>query len=114
MSGAGIATLQSLPNVPVGNANLVTPRGTVDFGAAGVRASGNLNIAALQVLNSFNATLQGTMTGTEYRRADHGLERHRGDAASHRADPVRPKRPAVDCHHRRSVGLWWQQWRCTS
>jgi hypothetical protein len=63
VSGAGIATLQSLPNVPVGNANLVTPRGTVDFGAAGVRTSGNLNIVALQVLNSFNATVQGTTTG---------------------------------------------------
>lgn len=47
----------------VGNANLVTPRGTVDFGAPGVRASGNLNVAALQVLNSFNATVQDTKTG---------------------------------------------------
>jgi hypothetical protein len=63
VSGAGIATLQSLPGVPVGNANLIAPRGTVDFGAAGVRASGNLNVAALQVLNSFNVTVQGTTTG---------------------------------------------------
>jgi hypothetical protein len=63
VSGAGIATLQSLPGVPVGNANLVAPRGTIDFGAAGVRSSGNLNVAALQVLNSFNVTVQGTTTG---------------------------------------------------
>jgi filamentous hemagglutinin family protein len=63
VSGAGIATLQSLPDSPRGNANLIAPRGTINFGAAGVRASGNLNVAALQVLNSFNAQVQGTTTG---------------------------------------------------
>jgi hypothetical protein len=63
VSGAGIATLQSLPNVPVGDANLVAPRGTIDFGAAGVRTSGNLNVAALQYLNTFNVQVQGTTTG---------------------------------------------------
>jgi filamentous hemagglutinin family protein len=63
VSGAGIATLQSLPGVPVGNANLVAPRGTIDFGAAGVRASGNLNVAALFIANSFNAVVQGTTVG---------------------------------------------------
>src|SRR5580658_456591 len=63
VSGAGIATLQSLPGVPVGNANLITPRGTVNAGAAGVRVSGNLNIAALQVLNAFNIQVQGVTTG---------------------------------------------------
>jgi len=63
VSGAGIATLQSLPGVPVGNANLVAPRGTVDAGAAGIRTSGNLNIAALIVANAFNIQSQGTVTG---------------------------------------------------
>ncbi len=63
VSGAGIATLQSLPGVPVGNANLIAPRGTVDFGAAGVRVSGNLNVAALQVLNTFNVQVQGITAG---------------------------------------------------
>jgi hypothetical protein len=47
VSGAGIVTLRTLPGVPVGNANLVAPRGTVNAGAAGIRVSGNLNIAAL-------------------------------------------------------------------
>jgi Filamentous haemagglutinin family outer membrane protein len=46
--------------VPVGNANLIAPRGTVDAGAAGVRVSGNLNVAALFVLNAFNIQVQGT------------------------------------------------------
>jgi hypothetical protein len=63
VSGAGIATLQSLPGVPVGNANLIAPRGTVDAGAAGIRVSGNLNIAALIVANTFNIQVQGTTTG---------------------------------------------------
>jgi filamentous hemagglutinin family protein len=63
VSGAGIATLQSLPGVPVGDANLIAPRGTVNAGAAGLRVSGNLNIAALQVLNAYNIQVQGTITG---------------------------------------------------
>jgi len=63
VSGAGIATLQSLPGVPVGDANLMAPRGTINAGAAGVRVSGNLNLVALQVLNAFNIQVQGTITG---------------------------------------------------
>ena len=63
VSGAGIATLQSLPGVPVGNANLMAPRGTINAGAAGLRVSGNLNIVALQVLNAFNIQVQGATVG---------------------------------------------------
>jgi filamentous hemagglutinin family protein len=63
VSGAGIATLQSLPDVPVGDANLIAPRGTVDAGAAGIRVSGNINIAALAVDNAANIDVQGKATG---------------------------------------------------
>jgi hypothetical protein len=49
--------------VPVGNANLVAPRGTVDAGAAGIRVTGNLNIPALFVANAFNVQVQGTTVG---------------------------------------------------
>ncbi|MEW6439014.1 MAG: filamentous hemagglutinin family protein [Pseudomonadota bacterium] len=63
VSGAGIATLQSLPGVPVGNANLMAPRGTINAGAAGVRVSGNLNLVAVQVLNAFNIQVQGVTIG---------------------------------------------------
>jgi filamentous hemagglutinin family protein len=63
VSGAGIATLQSLPDVPVGDANLIAPRGTVDAGAAGIRVSGNINIAALEVDNAANIDVQGKATG---------------------------------------------------
>jgi hypothetical protein len=63
VTSAGIATLQTLPDVPPGDANLIAPRGTVDAGAAGIRVSGNLNVAALQVTNVFNIQAQGTATG---------------------------------------------------
>ncbi|MEW6435625.1 MAG: filamentous hemagglutinin family protein [Pseudomonadota bacterium] len=63
VSGAGIATLAAIPGVPPGNVNLIAPRGTVDAGAAGIRVSGDLNIAALQVVNAFNIQVQGVTTG---------------------------------------------------
>jgi filamentous hemagglutinin family protein len=63
VTGAGIATLQTIPGVAVGDVNLLTPRGTVDAGAAGIRVSGNLNIAALHVLNADNIQVQGKATG---------------------------------------------------
>ncbi|MEW6642770.1 MAG: filamentous hemagglutinin family protein [Pseudomonadota bacterium] len=62
-SGAGFATLQSLPQVPPGNIDLIAPLGTIDVGEAGIRFSGNLNLAALQVVNAGNINGQGTVTG---------------------------------------------------
>ncbi|CAB3748140.1 filamentous haemagglutinin family protein [Paraburkholderia solisilvae] len=63
VTGAGIATLQSIPGAPRGNVDLIAPRGTVDAGDAGVRTSGNLNVAALHVANADNFQTQGTQTG---------------------------------------------------
>ncbi|WP_233839096.1 filamentous haemagglutinin family protein [Paraburkholderia sp. ZP32-5] len=62
VTGAGIATLQSIPGVPPGTVDLIAPRGTVDAGDAGIRA-GNLNVAALQVLNADNIQVTGKSTG---------------------------------------------------
>lgn len=62
VTGAGIATLQSVPGVPLGTINLIAPRGTVDAGDAGIRA-GNLNVAALRVVNADNIQVQGKATG---------------------------------------------------
>ncbi|MBN3824098.1 filamentous hemagglutinin N-terminal domain-containing protein [Burkholderia sp. Ac-20384] len=62
VTGAGIATLQSVPGVPIGTINLIAPRGTVDAGDAGIRA-GNLNIAALRVVNADNIQVTGKATG---------------------------------------------------
>ncbi|MBN3789239.1 filamentous haemagglutinin family protein [Burkholderia sp. Ac-20353] len=62
VTGAGIATLQSVPGVPPGTVNLIAPRGTVDAGDAGIRA-GNLNVAALRVANADNIQVTGKATG---------------------------------------------------
>ncbi|WP_322081487.1 filamentous haemagglutinin family protein [Burkholderia sp. BCC1972] len=62
VTGAGIATLQSVPGVPTGTINLIAPRGTVDAGDAGIRA-GNLNVAALRVVNADNIQVTGKATG---------------------------------------------------
>ena len=60
---AGIATLNPIPQVPPGNINLVAPLGTIDAGEAGIRVSGNVNLAALQIINAANIQVQGTATG---------------------------------------------------
>ncbi len=65
-TGAGIATLNPIPQVMSGNINLVAPLGTIDAGEAGIRASGNINIAALHVANAANITVQGTTTGVPH------------------------------------------------
>jgi hypothetical protein len=62
-SGSGIATLRSLPDVPVGSADLIAPKGVVNAGDAGIRVSGDLNIAAVAVLNASNIQVSGKVTG---------------------------------------------------
>ncbi|WP_268801215.1 filamentous haemagglutinin family protein [Pseudomonas huanghezhanensis] len=62
-TGAGIATLNPIPEVPAGDIDLIAPLGTVDAGEAGIRVSGNVNIAALQVVNAANIQVQGASQG---------------------------------------------------
>jgi hypothetical protein len=62
-TGAGIATLNPIPDVPPGDIDLIAPLGTIDAGEAGIRVSGNVNLAALQIVNAANITVQGTATG---------------------------------------------------
>jgi len=62
-SGAGIATLNPIPAVPPGDVDLIAPLGTIDAGEAGIRVSGNVNLAALQILNAANIQVQGTSSG---------------------------------------------------
>ncbi|MFF7055176.1 filamentous hemagglutinin family protein [Achromobacter spanius] len=62
-TGAGIATLAPLPEVPAGDVDLYAPLGTIDAGEAGIRVSGNVNIAALQVVNAANIQAQGDSAG---------------------------------------------------
>ncbi|WP_253249821.1 filamentous haemagglutinin family protein [Pandoraea apista] len=62
-SGAGIATLNPIPEVRPGDVDLVAPLGTIDAGEAGIRVSGNVNFAALAVVNAANVQVQGKSTG---------------------------------------------------
>lgn len=63
VSGAGIGVLQTKPGVPTGNANLIAPHGTVDAGDAGIRVSGNINVAAAHVANAANISVGGSAAG---------------------------------------------------
>jgi len=62
-SGSGLSVLRTSPEVPAGNADLIAFVGAIDAGDAGIRVSGNINIAALQVLNAGNIQVSGTATG---------------------------------------------------
>ena len=62
-TGGGIGVLTTVAGVPPGDVDLVAPAGTIDAGDAGIRVSGNINLAALQVLNAGNIEVQGTSAG---------------------------------------------------
>jgi hypothetical protein len=62
-TGAGIATLNPIPEVLPGDIDLIAPLGTIDAGEAGIRVSGNVNLAALQIVNAANIQVQGTSSG---------------------------------------------------
>ena len=63
-TGGGIGVLASVEGIKAGNVDLVAPKGYVDAGDAGIRVTGNLNIAAQVVLNSSNIATGGTSSGT--------------------------------------------------
>ncbi|MEI6490925.1 MAG: filamentous hemagglutinin family protein, partial [Verrucomicrobiota bacterium] len=62
-TGGGIGVLATVKNVAPGDVDLIAPVGAVDAGDAGIRATGNLNIAAARVLNADNISVGGTKTG---------------------------------------------------
>jgi len=62
-TGAGIATLNPISEIPPGDIDLIAPLGTIDAGEAGIRVSGNVNLAALRVVNAENIQVQGKAAG---------------------------------------------------
>lgn len=62
-TGGGIGVLASVQGVKPGSVDLIAPSGTVDAGDAGIRATGNLNIAADRVLNADNIAAAGVSVG---------------------------------------------------
>lgn len=57
LSGSGIGT------VGEGDVDLAAPKGTINAGDAGIRVAGNVNIAALVVLNADNIQVEGEAKG---------------------------------------------------
>ena len=72
-SGAGIATLAPIAEVPAGDVDLYAPLGTIDAGEAGIRVSGNINIAALHVVNAANIQVRARATAFRRRRRSTAL-----------------------------------------
>lgn len=62
-TGGGIGVLSTVEGVPPGDVDLIAPAGFVDAGDAGIRATGNLNIAATKVLNADNISVSGSSSG---------------------------------------------------
>lgn len=63
VSGAGIGTFKRAPEDPPADVILIAPVGEVDAGDAGVRASGNVVVAAARVANADNFKAAGDITG---------------------------------------------------
>ncbi len=63
VAGAGIAAFRPTPETPASNVTLLAPVGTVDAGDAGVRASGNVFVAAARVANADNFKVGGQAFG---------------------------------------------------
>ena len=62
-TGGGIGVLASVEGVKAGDVDLIAPTGVVDAGDAGIRSTGNLNIAANTVLNASNIQVGGSTSG---------------------------------------------------
>ncbi|WP_395749991.1 filamentous haemagglutinin family protein [Prosthecobacter sp.] len=63
-TGGGIGALATVGISKPSNIDLIAPVGAVDAGDAGIRATGNLNIAATVVLNASNIQVSGSSSGT--------------------------------------------------
>jgi len=62
-TGGGIGVLESVAGVPPSDVDLIAPAGVIDAGDAGIRVSGNLNLAAVQIINANNIQVGGTSVG---------------------------------------------------
>lgn len=62
-TGGGIGVLATLDDVEAGDVDLIAPTGVIDAGDAGIRVSGNINLAAVTVVNAGNISAGGTSSG---------------------------------------------------
>ncbi|MGJ4996983.1 filamentous hemagglutinin family protein [Bradyrhizobium sp. HKCCYLS3077] len=63
VTGSGIGTLQASESATPSSLYLLAPRGVIDFGTAGVRASGNAVFVAPVIANASNFQVSGSTTG---------------------------------------------------
>ena len=63
IQGSGIRALTTTVGRTFGNVDLVTPRGVVNAGEAGIESAGNITIAAVEVLGSENIKAGGDTVG---------------------------------------------------
>ncbi|UPJ52707.1 filamentous hemagglutinin family protein [Bradyrhizobium sp. 200] len=85
ISGSGIGTIVGFTGVEEGDVHLIAPQGTVNAGDAGVRVSGNLNIAALFVLNANNFQVSGEVKGLPAKESSASPLKLEGGDTSQRA-----------------------------
>jgi hypothetical protein len=90
VTGAGIGALLSVPgqNPAKSNVVLTAPHGTVDAGAAGIRAAGNLNIVAQYVANAFNIDVGGKTIGVPTNAVDVGANLSASSTAANAVQEV--------------------------
>lgn len=81
-TGSGIGTLITGANQETGDVSLIAPRGRVDAGDAGIRVSGDLVIAALEVRGADNIQVSGTTSGVPTRTVDTGALTAASNAAA--------------------------------
>jgi hypothetical protein len=62
-TGGGIGVLATVEGIPPGNVDLIAPNGAIDAGDAGIRSTGNLNLAATRILNANNISAGGSTSG---------------------------------------------------
>ncbi|RFC46003.1 MAG: Filamentous hemagglutinin family outer membrane protein [Verrucomicrobia bacterium] len=62
-TGGGIGVLAAVANVAPGNVDLIAPSGIIDAGDAGIRVTGNINLAATAVVNAGNISVGGSSSG---------------------------------------------------
>jgi len=65
ISGSGIATLRTSPDIPASSVYPIAPRGIFDAGDAGIRSTGTVNIVAQTVLNANNIAAAGGVSGAK-------------------------------------------------
>jgi filamentous hemagglutinin family protein len=103
VSGAGIGSFQRTVDDPPSDVILIAPVGTVDAGDAGVRASGNIVVAAARVANADNFKAAGDITGVPTGAVTASVATPASAAAAVAAQAAGAAKAANDQNNRRSL-----------